>query len=48
MHLAPLIDELLHAGQVLARLTIRLAGLADNDTLYLLTLKVLLQPREEL
>ena len=48
MGFAPTVDELLYARQVLARLAIGLAGLADDDTLHLLTLDILLQPVEQL
>ena len=48
MGFAPTVDELLHARQVLTRLAVGLAGLADDDTLHLLTLDILLQPVEQL
>ena len=48
MGFAPAVDELLHACQVLAWLAVGLAGLADDDTLHLLTLDILLQPVEQL
>ena len=44
--LTPTIHELLHTLQVFARFTIGLARLADDDTLYLLTLDIRLQPLE--
>ena len=48
VRLAPAVDELLNALQVLAGLSVGLAGLADDDALHLLTLQVLLKPLEQL
>ena len=46
MGLAP--TGLLDTSQILARLSIRLPRLADDDTFHLLTLQIRLQPVEKL
>ena len=46
--LAPTVDKLLNARQVLAGLTIGLTGFTDDDALYLLLGQISLQPIKKL